>query len=63
MEINTTDNGFVVFRILVNLVDYGDRLLVTVDVVAVVRLSIACCCRTLCGLFWCFKGLQGATET
>jgi hypothetical protein len=45
-EINTTDNGSVVFRILDNLVDNGDRFLVTVDVAAVGELTTACCCRT-----------------
>jgi hypothetical protein len=34
-EINTTHNGSVVLRILVNLVDNCDRFLVTVDVIAV----------------------------
>jgi hypothetical protein len=41
MEINTTDNGSVVF-ILVNFVGNGDRFLVTVNVVAVGELTIAC---------------------
>jgi hypothetical protein len=34
LEIKSTDNGSIVFRILINLVDNGDRFLVTVDVVA-----------------------------
>jgi hypothetical protein len=38
-EINTTDNGSVVFRILVNLVDNDDRFIVTVNVVAVGELT------------------------
>jgi hypothetical protein len=42
LDINTTDNGSVVVRMLVNLVDNGDRFLVTVDTVAVVELIIAC---------------------
>jgi hypothetical protein len=33
---------FVVFRILVNLVDNGDKFLVTVHVIAVLELIIAC---------------------
>jgi hypothetical protein len=40
LEINTTNNGSVVFRMLVNLVDNSDRCLVTVDAVAVVELTI-----------------------
>jgi hypothetical protein len=42
-KINTTDNGSVVFKILVNLVDNCDRFLVTVDVVAVAESTIVCC--------------------
>jgi hypothetical protein len=42
LEINTTDNGSVVFRMLVYLVDNGDGFLVTVDAVAVVELTTAC---------------------
>jgi hypothetical protein len=48
-EINITDNGSVVFRILVNLVDNGDGFLATVDVVAVAELIIANCCTYLAG--------------
>jgi hypothetical protein len=51
-EINAADNGSVVFRILVNLVDNGDRCLVTVAAVAVVEVSIACSSPWR-GLFWC----------
>jgi hypothetical protein len=51
LEINSTDNGSVVFRILVNLVDNGDRFLVTVDVVAVAELTILCCVCSWSGLF------------
>jgi hypothetical protein len=40
LEINTTDNGSIVFRMLVNLVDNGDSFLVTVVVVAVAQLAI-----------------------
>jgi hypothetical protein len=45
----------VVFRILVNFVDNGDRFLVMVNVVAVGILTIACCCHSWCGLFWCYR--------
>jgi hypothetical protein len=34
LEINTTDNGSVGFRMLVNLVGNGDGFLVTVDAVS-----------------------------
>jgi hypothetical protein len=37
-EINTADNGSVVFLIFVNLIDDSGRFLVTVDVVAVTEL-------------------------
>jgi hypothetical protein len=46
-EINSIDNGSFVFRILVNLVDNGNRFLVTVYVVAVGKVTIAYCCREL----------------
>jgi hypothetical protein len=43
LEINTTDNGSVVFlSMLANFVDNNDRFLVMVDSVAVVELTIAC---------------------
>jgi hypothetical protein len=41
LEINSADNGSVVFRILANLVNNGDMPLVTVDVVAVPELKTA----------------------
>jgi hypothetical protein len=40
-NIYTTDNGSVVFRILVNLTDNSDRFLMTVDVVAFAELTVA----------------------
>jgi hypothetical protein len=43
LQINSTDNGSVVFRILANLVNNGDRSLVTVDVVAFAELTIGRC--------------------
>jgi hypothetical protein len=48
LEINSTDNEFVVFRMLVNLVDNGDGFLVTVDAVAVVDLTITCLWLYIC---------------
>jgi hypothetical protein len=50
LEINTTDNGSVVFRMLVNFVDNGDGFLVTVDAVGVVELTIVCSGCTWRGL-------------
>jgi hypothetical protein len=41
LEINSTEKGSVVFRILANLENNGDKSLVTVCVVAVVELAIA----------------------
>jgi hypothetical protein len=41
-EINPSDNGSVVFMIVVNMVDNGDRFLVMVYVVVVADLIIAC---------------------
>jgi hypothetical protein len=45
-DINTTDNGYSVFFILVNLIDDSDGFLVTVDMAAVAKLTIANCCWT-----------------
>jgi hypothetical protein len=45
LEINSTNRSDA-FRILVNLVDNGDRFLVTVDAAAV---AIVCCLCTWCG--------------
>jgi hypothetical protein len=47
----TTDNGSIVFRILVNLVVNDDRFLVIVDMVAVAELTIVYCRCTGSGLF------------
>jgi hypothetical protein len=40
LEINSTENGSVVLRILANLVNNGDRSLVSVEVVAVAELTV-----------------------
>jgi hypothetical protein len=61
-EINTTDNGSVVFKILVHLVDNGGRFLLTVNVATVGELTIACCWLSSCGLFWCSLCLQDTAE-
>jgi hypothetical protein len=42
LEVNTTDNGSVVFKMLVITVHSGDRFLVTVETVAVVKLTTTC---------------------
>jgi hypothetical protein len=39
-EINSTDNGSIVFRILANLLNNGDRSQMTVEVVAVAELTV-----------------------
>jgi hypothetical protein len=41
LEINTTGNGFVTFRMLVNLVNNDDRFLVSVEATAAVELTVA----------------------
>jgi hypothetical protein len=41
------------FGMLVNVVDKGDRFLVTVDAVAVVQLTVACSGRIWVASFWC----------
>jgi hypothetical protein len=43
-EINATDNGSGLLRILVNFIDNNDRFLVMVDVVVVAELTNVNCC-------------------